>query len=369
MRLLVASDVHLTNYNAFNEEVPGRPQAGTRLENLLSALSDFFNYGRESGILNYVINGDLFDKRQRDNPATLAYIRRELATYLGPLSVGAKVFLNVGNHDELGQDVYPNSLADFHYLDNRFVVISKVQQFKLNDGSHLFFVPYTENVKQSKEDIQSLIKDVKGPTTVFAHTGVEGGVQGRWQHRLEGAYSLSDLGYNRDNVKAVILGHYHNRYFIKKGPKPAWYVGDLLGLSFNDLNKDGSGADRGFDEVDTLTGEHKFINLSNKYPTFNQFNYDEEKVSDYQDLAQGNYLKLVFNDNDTLSEFMSGPYKNFNQPHVQLSINPTKTSENALDEELDHNTSDYDLVKSYCDEKYPEVTKPALNYLMKAREE
>lgn len=369
MRVLVASDIHLTNYNAFNEEVPGQPQTGTRLDNLLSALSDFFKYGRESGILNYVINGDLFDKRQRDNPATLAYIRRELANYVGPLSVGAKVFINVGNHDELGRDVYPNSLADLHYLDTRFVVISKVQQFKLSDSSHLLFVPYTENVKQSKEDIQKLINDTKGPITVFAHTGVEGGVQGRWQHRLEGAYSLSDLGYNQDNIKAVILGHYHNRYFIKKEPKPAWYVGDLLGLSFNDLNKDGSGADRGFDEVDTLTGEHKFINLSNEYPTFNQFDYDESKLDGFKDLAKDNYLKLMFDDPHTLSEFTAGPYKDFNHDNVQLSMNPVKTSENALDEELEHNTSDYDLVKSYCDKKYPEVTKPALNYLMKARED
>lgn len=368
MKLLVASDIHLTNYNAFNAEVSGLPQMGTRLVNLLSSLSYFFQYGRDRNIKYYVINGDLFDKRQRDNPTTLASIRALLAEYVSNLPKEAVVYLNVGNHDELGRDVYPNSLADFPYLDSRFVVINKVQSFNLDDGSNLFFVPYTENVEQSKKDIKESIKDMKGPTTVFAHTGVEGGVQGRWQHRLEGAYSLSDLGYDQPNVKAIILGHYHNRYFIKKQPKPAWYVGDLLGLSFNDLNKDGSGADRGFDEIDTLTGKHTFVNLSKLFPTFNLFDYDESKVSAYQELAKDNYLKLVFDDNDTLSEFMSGPYKDFNQAHVQLSISPSKTSENSLDEELDHNASDYELVKSYCEDKYPEVTKSALNYLMKARE-
>lgn len=368
MKLLVASDIHLTNYNAFNEEISGQPQTGSRLEHLLSALSYFFCYGRDRGIMYYVINGDLFDKRQRDNPTTLAYVRAWLAGCAINLPKEAKVYFNVGNHDELGRDVYPNSLVDLPYLDSRFVVINKVQSFNLDDGSQLFFVPYTENVGQSKNDIKESIKDMKGPTTVFAHTGVEGGVQGRWQHRLEGAYSLSDLGYDQPNVKAVILGHYHNRYFIKKRPKPAWYVGDLLGLSFNDLNKDGSGADRGFDEIDTLTGKHTFVNLSKLYPTFNQFDYDESKVSAYQELAKDNYLKLVFSDNDTLSEFMSGPYKDFNQAHVQLSISPSKTSANALDEELEHNASDYELVKSYCEDKYPEVTKSALNYLMKARE-
>ena len=368
MKVLVASDIHLTNYNAFNAEVPGQPQTGTRLENLLCALADFFNYGRDHNILHYVINGDLFDKRQRDNPTTLAYIRARLAEYVNDLPKEAVVYLNVGNHDELGRDVYPNSLVDLPWLDKRFLVVDKVQLFNLADGSQLFFVPYTENVEQSKKEIKEEIDGMEGPITVFAHTGVEGGVQGRWQHRLEGAYSLSDLGYDQPSVEAVILGHYHNRYFIKKQPKPAWYVGDLLGLSFNDLNKDGSGADRGFDEVDTLNGKHTFINLSDKYPTFNQFNYDEDRLLEYQELAKDNYLKLMFDDNDTLSEFMSGPYKDFNQAHVQLSITPNKTSENALEEELGHTTSDYDLVKSYCEEKYPEVTEPALNYLMKARE-
>lgn len=368
MKLLVASDIHLTNYNAFNEEILGQPQTGSRLECLLGALSYFFNYGRDHSILYYVINGDLFDKRQRDNPTTLAYIRARLAEYVSCLPKEAVVYLNVGNHDELGRDVYPNSLVDFSYLDSRFAVIDKVQLFNLTDGSQLLFVPYTENVEQSKKEIKEVIEGMEGPITVFAHTGVEGGVQGRWQHRLEGAYSLSDLGYDQPNVNAVILGHYHNRYFIKKRPKPAWYVGDLLGLSFNDLNKDGSGADRGFDEIDTLTGKHTFVNLSKLYPTFNQFDYDESKVSAYQELAKDNYLKLVFSDNDTLSEFMIGPYKDFNQAHVQLSISPAKTSENALEEELDHNASDYELVKSYCEDKYPEVTKSALNYLMKARE-
>ena len=117
MKLLVASDIHLTNYNAFNEEISGQPQTGSRLECLLGALSYFFYYGRDRGIMYYVI-GDLFDKRQRDNPATLAYIRAWLAGCAINLPKDAKVYFNVGNHDELGIVTGKRKFLQLDYIQN-----------------------------------------------------------------------------------------------------------------------------------------------------------------------------------------------------------------------------------------------------------
>lgn len=376
MKIAVAGDIHLTNYHQFNQSLEDKPQSGTRLENILNGVDQFFYQSAMVGIKDYVINGDLFDKRQSDNPSTLAYIqKRVINAYHLNAPEGSCLYLNVGNHDELTRGIEPNALDNFFFYSNpsyRIEVANRVKSsFTFNETTNLVFVPYTEDLKESKLGVQQALKEsTKDNIIVFAHTGVEGGVQGRWNHRLEGAYSLADLGWNDPRVKQIVCSHYHTRQVLKEdNNKKAWYVGDLTPLSFNDIKEEGYGAQRGFDILDTDTFTNEFVPLTDQVPTFNQFNYDEAKLKEYQKVAKDNYLRLVFNDAMTLSDFTAGSYNDFNQPHVQLTLSPHKVSEKRLEEKLEQHTNDYDLVKAYCEDKYPEVTKPALEYLMKAREE
>lgn len=55
MKLLVCGDVHLTNYSDFNQPT-NNPAIGTRLNNILTALYYFFDYGKQHDVDIFVIN-------------------------------------------------------------------------------------------------------------------------------------------------------------------------------------------------------------------------------------------------------------------------------------------------------------------------
>lgn len=376
MRVLVCGDVHLTNYGMFNEPTDD-PAVGSRLSYILKALDDFFAYGKENNINTYIINGDLFDSRQSDNPTTLAHIRKHFITSFRNLTNVNKVtlYLNSGNHDQYTRSVNPNSLEDFELYStdtHRIKVINAVTPIQVDNNTELFFIPYDEDIKGTKEAINDYLykHPFGGSVNVFAHLGVTGATQGRWNHRLGGAFNLDDLGWNAPNVKSISLSHYHNRQSLKKDNiKDAYYIGDLTALNFNDIGSKGLGVPRGFDEIDLDTGEHKFIDLTQSpynIPTFNQINLDTD---DNFDLAtqvdDHSYYKISCKSKDTYEKLAKELENNSIASRVQLILLP---QEQRVTIDVDANATDTELVSKYCDLNYPEVKDKALDYLRKAKE-
>lgn len=377
MKVLVCGDVHLTNYVAFNHPTDN-PAIGSRLDYILKALHYFFTYGWQHQIHYYVINGDLFDQRQRDNPSTLAMIRERIINEYKYLKVindqPFELYLNVGNHDSYGRMPYPNSIQDFsYYADSmhKIYVFNETVRKELDDST-LLFVPYDERVNQVRDDVQSMLDHEKAklPITVFAHLGINGATQGRWNHRLASAFNLDDLGWNDPRVQSIVLNHFHTRQTVKQSKqKEAWYVGDLTELNFNDIQKNGYGAPRGFDEIDTVTGKHHFVDLTKEpyhIPTFNSFDLDQDTVKAYKIqelLKNGNYVRAITKQKAVYDRLKPLIKDSIN---FQLVFQPTQPKQ-RLDLKVNANTTDSELVKQYCHKYYPEVEKEALEYLRKAK--
>lgn len=96
MKILACGDVHLTNYSLFNRLTTDQG-IGSRLSIILHALSYFFAYGKDNNINVFIINGDLFDKRQSENPSVMAYMRKHLIrAYRSIAPDGSLLILNVG---------------------------------------------------------------------------------------------------------------------------------------------------------------------------------------------------------------------------------------------------------------------------------
>lgn len=375
-KIIVMSDVHLTNYSNFNYSTDN-PLIGSRLYYILKGVEQYFNYGANNNISNYVINGDLFDKRQRENPSLMAYLNYFIINnFRNTTPYGSQLFMNIGNHEEGFRTINPNSISNFsaYSVPGHKIQICNdlINLFKINDTHAIVIIPYTEQIELQKEAINNLFNKIKTPNiTVFAHLGVNGATQGRWNHRLSSAFNLQDLAWDNPDVKNIVLGHYHSRQSLKKQDnKEAWYVGDLTELNFNDIQKNGYGAPRGFDVVDT-EGGHTFVDLTKapyNLPTFNSFDLDKDKISTDKIidlLKHDNYVRLMVSDKDKyekLSEIVAKEYPN----NIQLILKPQPKEHDDI--KIDPNTTDNDLVAQYCEKHYPEIKDQALEYLRKAKE-
>lgn len=380
MKILSASDIHLDTFSSFALPVDN-PVSNSRLENILQALEYFFKTGIEQGITTYVFNGDTFNNRNKMNPNFYFYCVKKIVDMFNKTPSGSTLYFNVGNHSEMGRFINPNSdqiFESFSTKSHTIVVIHKeAELYSLQDDSGLLFIPFTEDIESSKKAVQEqlgIITQSQKKTAVMAHLGVSGSSSGRWtSHKLGGAYNLADLGWNRKYVTSIVLGHYHTRQTLKQSKsKKAWYQGDLTELNFNDVNEDGTGAPRGFDIIDTETGESEFYDLSDKFPKFMIYDLDQDKI-DIDELIESmnkNYVKIVVHDKDVYQKLTKAykeqhkegtPYAN-----IQLKVKPKQEQEL----EIGATESDADILGKYMDKFYQDkdLKDLALSYLEKAEE-
>ena len=380
MKVLAMGDIHLDTFSSFALPVDN-PVSNSRLENILEAMRLAFKTGTGQGITNYVINGDLFNQRNKISPAMYSYCIKEVVLMFHTCPKGSKLFVTIGNHDESSRFMKPNSvdiLSSFSTENHKIIVAQDlVEVHKLEDETALALVSFTEDVESSKkmlaEQLDYITKS-KLKTILFAHLGIDGSSSGRWaSHKLGGAYNLADLGWNRKYVTSIVTSHYHTRQILKQSKsKRAWYIGDLTELNFNDVNEDGIGAPRGFDIIDTETGESEFYDLSDKFPKFMIYDVDQDKI-DIDELLESmnkNYVKIVVHDKDVYQKITKAykeqhkegtPYAN-----IQLKVEPKQEQEL----EIGATESDADILGKYMDKFYQDkdLKDLALSYLERAEE-
>lgn len=374
VKLIAISDLHLSNYKNFNKPTDTFG-IGSRLQERLEAISKIFAYGTEHNIKHYVFNGDIFDKRQREHFYVIEYIVNNIISSFKETPKGSVLYLNVGNHDEQSQYLKPNSLFLFNNVnieDHEIKVIDKLSQVeRLSDNTSLMFIPFTEDIKSSKKSIQDDLDNLSQPTTVFAHLGVQNSVTGRYERILDGSYNLADIGWNSPYVKGIVLGHYHTRQVLQEQDnKKAWYQGNMLPMDFNDVKSNGLGAERGFDIIDTETGESQFVDLHQPPFYFANFNIFDKpnmvSIDDFSDIVGNDYSKVVLSEDTILDEELLDDLNN--NDNVQVVIKP-KVETLAPNIEIDEHNSYSDIVSSYCDFKgYSEQVKDkALEYIEQAQ--
>lgn len=368
MKILSASDIHLDTFAPFSHLVDN-PISNSRLENILRGLHLFFKYGSENDIHTYVFNGDTFNNRLKMNPNFYYYCVRNIIDEFSKSPKNSTLYINIGNHDEMTRFINPNSneiFSDFSTEEHKIVVASKeAELYPIDKDSSIMLIPFTENITKSKESINNVLSSLDRDTYVFAHLGVSGATQGRWSHKLEGSYNLDDLGWNNSHVKSIIVGHFHSRQSLAKdGNKEAWYQGDFIPINFNDVQESGIGAERGFDVINTDTGEHIFKPLTDDLPTFNIIDLDSTKLSSEEitELMKDNYVKIITHTKETEKQF-----KNIVKDDNIKAIISTKIEvKEAKILDISESSSDAEILTKYCEKFYPDSKKIALEYLNKA---
>lgn len=366
-KVISASDIHLDTFTAFAKPVTN-PVSNSRLENILEALHMFFREGTKQGVKYYVLNGDTFNSRLKMNPSFYTYCINKIISMFHETPEDSTLFINTGNHDSSSRFIEPNSVSifkNFSTPSHKIVVPNQESSiYTLEDDTNIMLVPFTEDVEASKKAIRRDIKTIeanKQPTTVFAHLGVDGASSGRWpSHKLGGAYNLADLGMASEYIYNITCGHYHTRNVLgtkkyKTHTTTAWYQGDLTELNFNDVSEDGTGAPRGFDIIDTATGEYEFYDISNNFPKFEIFDLADTKYSleDIEKSMLHNYVKLVVHDKETYQQITKA-YKEARKPDspvasIQLVL-PPKEDEGFKVSSVDTNA---ETLSKYMQQFYP----------------
>lgn len=350
MKIVVASDFHADLYTDYVKPAELKYGNNDRFKHQMEVLNEVYDIAERNDAC-VVLNGDLYNQRMAISPIVFTNVENIIKNR----SEAVTTYINVGNHDQQDNTTIPansvNSLSSPHVH-----VANTVNSYTLEDGSAIILVPYSEDVEWLKKNIKQVVDSVTENTdnvVEFAHVGVQGSVQGRWNHRLGGAFSLSDL--QEDKVKAVVLGHYHKRQDLSE---KTFYVGNTVPMNHND-----DGATKGVYLVDTITGEHTYIPIhSPMFMTLDSNDIQgESDINDVTSQIETNYVKLLVHDKETLAGFKDVATKE--DTNVNIALQEDITYNSRLD--VDPKATEVEIVKAYTAKYHPDVADTALEILNK----
>lgn len=323
------------------------PVYGTdRFKEQLIAFKKAFTLARENKA-ELILGGDLFHKRGSVDVKIFNMVydiihqNNDIVTHILR-----------GNHDSNTNSLKTESSIDtFNYIPN-VTVYSNPYVFKQGD-TQLVFLPYGDEIDDMKNFINQSLEDEKPKTSILiAHLGVEGATQGRYSHRLSGAFSYNDL--HPEYFDFILLGHYHKRQMIADNPNH-FYGGSFMQHNFGD-----EGQDKGYHLIDTDKKTTTFIpSEARKFLTIEGNNLPdnlEEVISD-------NFVRFQGDTNDVRAiENIRAQGVDIPNMRIELKRDYSKEARSGLDPTM----SDYEIVEAYTKDKYPNATEIALECIREA---
>lgn len=295
--------------------------------------------------------GDFFNERGQ---VDVRVYNRAISTLQELLRV--PMLMVAGNHDQIDNSPVPETSVDsFPYINlknpsGEIKVFKTVQRVSYGN-TYYDMLPYTESVEDFKEALKGLVAIPKDPEynyILVAHVGVDGAKNGKYNHRLGGAYGIGDL--YPDYYDQIFVGHYHDRQ--KLAPN-AVYVGSTIPNSFND-----EGHSKGIYLYDGEAKVAKYKSLpSKKFITLNTSEVDKETLT--PDFLSQNYYKIISNSLDEIKELQQESLDD--SVAVNFEVKAEVKTESRLG--IDPQAGAKDIVKAYTTQYYPEVTDKALQIL------
>lgn len=346
--IIVFSDFHMGVYHDFAR--PDEKYINDRFRTQIETLQKVFDIARDKEAI-LLFAGDLFHNRSRLEDIVFNSVFDTFAK-----NHDIKTYLLKGNHDAKNNTTEsPHWLEPFKHLDHVTVMDEAKRYLNADKGVNFYALPYTDDVDYLKNKVKEFTENVQEENTqslhsiLVAHIGVDGSEVGRYNHRLEGAFSLSDL--RPDVFDYIPLGHYHKRQFLGN-TNNTFYVGNTIQTNFSD-----EGQEKGVYCID-LNGNGsrpEFIPIPNK-----QFITVEEIDENTQELVDNNYVRFILpQDQATAVEVYRTESDN-----IRVELQKEYKSETRIDIGVD--SSEEQIVKSYTEEYFPEATEVALDILKEA---
>lgn len=341
-KVVLFSDFHA---HIFQDYAKSDPKYVTdRFKDQLDTLSKVFEIAREEKA-QLLFGGDLFHKRSKLEDVVFNNVFRIVAE-----NSDVKTHLLRGNHDSKNNTTDSEHwLETFKYLPH--VTVMDVPTKVTADMFDIYAIPYSDDVAYLKQCIESFAEEARESSKhsiLLGHIGVDGSQVGKYNHRLEGAFSLGDL--HPDDFSFVALGHYHKRQFLG-GRDDVFYIGNTIQTSFSD-----EGQEKGVFIIDLGTNKVDFKEIPNKqFITLNKID------SNTQQLVDNNYVRFIL-DQEQAKEVEVFKESSDN---VRIEVQKEYKTDTRIDISVD--SEDTQIVEAYTKEFYPESTKEALEVLQEAK--
>lgn len=235
MKLIAIGDIHCSGFTD-DALIEGYP---ARLFYIKESLDSIIKYGREKGITDYVMVGDVY------NDKTIIYnASQDMLVNFFLQNSDLNFILISGNHDLSATGTNQKSaISAFQKYPNVHCVLHEPEVIEKYNG---VFVPYAHDFLAKYRTV-----DTKGMKILFAHVGLNEGVLQSGLSRVD-KLKMSDI----NNMSLLILGHYHKPQKIEGTNSIGYYVGSLIPKDWNDKNED-----KRFLVVDTDTLEVESVNI------------------------------------------------------------------------------------------------------------
>lgn len=343
--LVVFSDFHAHIFHDFAK--PDAEYVNDRFRAQMETLQKVFDIAREKEAV-LLFAGDLFHNRSKLEDIVFNNVYKVFAE-----NPDVRTYLLKGNHDAKNNTTdSPHWLETFKYLDH-VTVMDKAQSYtNVKHNIEFLALPYTDDTAHLKGKVPEFVEEATDSgyhSILTAHVGVEGSEVGRHSHRLEGAFTVQDL--RPDVFDFVILGHYHKRQFLG-GTDNMFYVGNTIQSSFSD-----EGQDKGvfYIDLDEDNAKPEFIPITNK-----QFITLDSIDENTQEQVDNNYVRFI------LPHDQAQEVEIFRQEDDNIRVELQKEYKTDTRIDIDVDSSEDQIVKSYTDEYYPESTDVALEILKEA---
>lgn len=334
------SDTHFHNWTEFSK--PDDKYVNSRLAEQLEALEGVFRLAQKEDAI-VLFAGDLFHKRQSVDTRVFNAVYDMFEKYSG-----VEVHGIPGNHDKVTNSLYSDSSIDtFNYISNTNIY-KEMTTVDLGE-SMLTMVPYGDEVEEIKKFLEEVEVDKDKVNILVAHLGVSGSLVGSGGHRLEGAFSYTDL--QPDKYDYIMLGHYHKPQELQ-GNMNHVYVGGLTQNTFSD-----EGNTPGVVLIDTDKGIIERLEVpSTRFNTIEGANIPD----DIEEVLNTSYVRFRG------SREQARALENVSEDltNVRISVEEIKEVETRI--EIDSTTNPETITKKYMEEFYPEATEKAMECIREA---
>lgn len=347
MKILCTADIHIgvRTYGVIDEN----NGLNTRENETLNNIDYMIQYAIDNNIEVIAIAGDVY-KNNTPSPKIQDEFNKKIS-YAANNNI--KVLILDGNHDVSKQDMSVSATKVFSTLNFNNVIHTKTYKEYIYNGIKFVFLP-TYHTQKDIEDIVNNI-DYSLPVIFIGHMAIKNAMFNDWTI-ADKEENIDMEIFNKPNVLAVILGHFHKHQILKKSPL-IFYTGSPQPIDFSEEKQD-----KGFVVLDTDDIEnYEFIKLEHqKFLTINVELKETDDINTVLKAIDKNKSKIKnsivrialsgekipINEQEIYSKLAE--YKPFNTTNIIKKFNDKNVSRNI---EINENIDIYKSLELYYKDK------------------